>query len=453
MSRMWTRLSLVMCGCVLATSFQARSGASTARAESSSPAPPIVIYDWAGIAQNTIAPTVVGGATQSAHGAMVPIAMYDAVVAIEGGYEPYTAPVIAPADADVTAAVATAAYRVLHDRFPAQQDSLDKQYASYMKDIPDGQPKLDGTAVGEAVAGQLLAMRAHDGLETCTGLCSTTWVQPTPGPGMFEPFPAGSVPQAADLRFVRPWTMRSADQFRPGGPLPLTSFEYADDWAETRDWGSSTSTLRSSYDDDTARFWAGQNFFMTRNTLWNAATDYQLDVVQTARLFAMGFTAASDGAIGCFDAKYHYMSWRPRYAIWRADTDGNLLTEPADPTWTPFIATPNHPEYPAAHTCISYALYDTMRAFFGGDTPIRIETINPPAPVSPPIRTYDKFNDIEKEIVDARVFGGMHFRHSDMNGAQLGRKVAKNLVNNFFRPTSAVARHHATGRQTSTVIR
>jgi VCPO second helical-bundle domain len=182
--------------------------------------------------------------------------------------------------------------------------------------------------------------------------------------------------------------------------------------------------------------------------LWNAATDYGLDVVQTARLFAMGFTAGSDGGIGCFDAKYYYMSWRPRSAIRRADTDGNPLTEPADPTWTPYLATPNHPEYPAQHTCVSYARYDTMRAFFGGDVPIRIETINPPAPVSPSIRTYDKFNDIEKEIVDARVFGGMHFRHSDMNGAQLGRKVAKNLIKNFFRPTSAVAGHHAFGPQT-----
>jgi hypothetical protein len=451
MSRVWTRLALVICGSALATSFQAHSRASTARAERFS-TPPNVISDWALIATNTIAPTVVSSG-QNAYGAMVPIAMYDAVVAVEGGYQPYTAPVIAPDDVDVTAAVATAAYRILRERFPAQQGSLDSQYARYMLGIPDGQPKLDGTAVGETVAQQLLAVRAGDNLQTCTGTCSTTWLQPTPGPGVFEPFPAGSIPQGADLRFVRPWTMRRADQFRPRGPLSLTSRAYADDWAETRDWGGSAGTRRSSYDDDTARFWAGQTPFMIRNTLWNAATDYRLDVVQTARLFAMGFTAASDGAIGCFDAKYHYMSWRPRSAIWRADTDGNPLTEPADPTWTPFIATPNHPEYPAAHTCISYALYDTMRAFFGGDTPIRIETINPPAPVSPAIRTYDKFNDIEKEIADARVFGGMHFRHSDMNGAQLGRKIAKNLVNNFFRPTSAVARHHATGRQTSTATR
>jgi len=178
MSRMWIRLSLVMCVSVLATLFQAHSWVCTARAQSPSPAPPKVIHDWALIAQNTIAPTIVGGATQSAHGAMVPIAMYDAVVAIEGGYEPYTAPVIAPADADVTAAVATAAYRVLHERFPAQQASLDSQYATYMSGIPDGQPKLDGAAVGEAVAQQLLAVRAGDNLETCTGICSTTWVQP-----------------------------------------------------------------------------------------------------------------------------------------------------------------------------------------------------------------------------------------------------------------------------------
>ena len=424
MSRIWTRLSFVICGSVLAPSLNVSS------------APPTVINDWALIAQNTIAPTVVASG-QNVYGAMVPIAMYDAVVAIEGGYRPYTAPVRAPADADVTAAVATAAYRVLHERFPAQQVSLDSQYRSYLSGVPDGQPKVEGIGVGEAVAHELLAMRAGDNLDTCTGACSSTWVQPAPGPGVFEPFPAGSIPQGADIRFVRPWTMRRASQFRPDGPLPLTSIEYAEDWMETREWGGSTSTRRSAFDDDTARFWAGQPYFMIRNTLWNAATDYQLDMVRTARLFAMGFTAAADGALGCFDAKYYYLSWRPRFAIQRADTDGNSLTEPADPTWTPFLATPNHPEYPAAHTCVSYALYDTMRAFFGGDAPIRIETINPPASVSPSIRTYNKFNDIEKEIVDARVFGGMHFRHSAMNGAQLGRKVAKNLVANFFRPTSA----------------
>ena len=417
---MRTRLVLIASGCLLVSSLHASAA-------------PNVVTDWALIAQGTIAPTVLLPG-QIAYSPLAPIAMYDAAVAIEGGYRPYTAPVTAPAGADLTAAVATAAFRVLHERFPSQQASLQTQYADYVANLPDGQAKTDGIAVGETVAWQLLAKRAGDGLETCTGACSSNppYVQPPPGPGVFEPFPAGSTPLGASMRAVRPWTMSRADQFRPEGPSALISVEYADDWTETRDWGSSTSTLRSSYDDDTARFWQSQTYFQTRDTLHKAATQYQLNVVETARLFAMGFTAGADGIIGCFDAKYHYVSWRPRHAIWRADTDGNPLTEPADTTWAPFVPTPNHPEYPAAHTCNSYATYDAMRAFFGGDTPITIETINPAGPVSTPIRTYTKFNDIEKEIVDARVLGGMHFRHSCMHGAQLGRKVAKNMVKNFF---------------------
>jgi hypothetical protein len=417
-----------MCG-VLATWSTTRVGSRNLGSQTA----PNVVTDWALIAQNTIAPTVFLGG-QIAYGAMVPIAMYDAAVAIAGDYRSYTAPVTAPAGADETAAIATAAFRVLHERFPAQAASLEGQYANYMANIVDGQSKTDGIEVGEAVAWQLLAMRAGDELETCTGACSSNppYVQRPPGPGVFEPFPAGSTPVGASLPAVRPWTMSSADQFRPEGPLPLTSVEYADDWVETRDWGSITSTLRSGYDDETASFWASQTNFMHRDTLERAAVQYQLDVVQTARLFAMGFTAAADGTIGCFDAKYHYLSWRPRHAIWRADTDGNVLTEPADLSWAPFLPTPNHPEYPAAHTCISYAIYDAMRAFFDRDTPITIATIGSAGPVSNPLRTYYKFNDIEKEIADARVRGGMHFRHSAMNGAQLGRKVAKNMVKRFF---------------------
>jgi hypothetical protein len=418
---MRTRLVSLASLCALSLSVNAQSA-------------PNVVTDWALIAQQTIAPVIVSLVGQKAYSPLAPIAMYDAAIAIEGGYRPYTAPIAAPAGSDLTAAVATAAFRVLHERFPPQQASLQTQYTNYMANIPDSPAKTSGIAVGETVASQLLAMRAGDGLETCTGACSSNppYVQPPPGPGVFEPFPPGSTPVGASVRAVRPWTMRSADQFRPDGPSALTSADYADDWTEVRDWGSSTSTLRSSYDTDTARFWAGQDFFQLRDTFQRAATQYQLDVVETARLFAMGFTANADALIGCFDAKYHYLFWRPRHAISRADTDGNPATEPADTTWTPLLPTPNHPEYPAAHACVSYATFDALKAFFGGDTPITIETVGAPCCVSTPVRTYEKFNDIEKEIVDARVLGGMHFRHSSMHGAQLGRKVAKNMVRNFF---------------------
>lgn len=422
---MRTRLVLVASGCLLVSSLHVHAA-------------PNVVTDWALIAQNTIVPTpataLVFPGGQIAYSPLAPIAMYDAAVAIEGGYRPYTAPVAAPAGADVTAAVATAAFRVLHERFPTRQAYVQSEYANYMTSIPDGQAKTDGIEVGEMVASQLLAMRAGDGLETCTGACSSNppYVQPPPGPGVFEPFPAGT-PVGASLGAVRPWTMSSPDQFRPEGPLALTSVEYAEDWIETRDLGSSTSTLRSSYDDDTARFWGSQAYFQLRDAFERAATQNQLDVVETARLFAMGFTASADGVIGCFDAKYRYLFWRPVHAIQRADTDGNPLTEPADPTWAQFVPNPNHPEYPSAHTCLSYATYDALHAFFGGDTPITIAAILPPeGPVSTSPRTYAKFNAIEKEIVDARVLGGMHFRHSNMHGAQLGRKVAKNMVRHFF---------------------
>src|SRR5512134_1789654 len=215
---MRTRLVLLASGCLLVFSLQTRAA-------------PNVVTDWALIAQNTIAPTVVLPG-QNAYSPFAPIAMYDAAVAIEGGYRPYTAPVTAPAGADLTAAVATAAFRVLHERFPSAQASLATQYADYISGIPDGQAKIDGIAVGETVARQLLAMRAGDGLETCTGTCSSSppYVQPPSGPGVFEPFPAGSTPLGASLRAVRPWSMSSADQFRPEGPSALASVEYADDW-------------------------------------------------------------------------------------------------------------------------------------------------------------------------------------------------------------------------------
>jgi hypothetical protein len=187
---MRARLVLFVSGCLLVSSLHASAA-------------PNVVTDWALIAQNTIAPTpttalvFIGG--QMVYSPLAPIAMYDAAVAIEGGYRPYTAPVIAPVDADLTAAVATAAFRVLHERFPSRQAYVQTEYANYMASIPDGQEKTDGITVGEMVASQLLAMRAGDGLETCTGTCSSNppYVQPPPGPGVFEPFrPAPPVGQA-----------------------------------------------------------------------------------------------------------------------------------------------------------------------------------------------------------------------------------------------------------------
>jgi hypothetical protein len=168
-------------------------------------------------------------------------------------------------------------------------------------------------------------------------------------------------------------------------------------------------------------------------TFARLAENHGLNVLETARLFAMGHSAAADGIIACFDAKYQYLHWRPSHAIQRADTDGNPATD-ADPTWTSLLVV-NHPEYPSAHGCTSTGAYDTLRAFFGGDVTITIDSDHPNAVQR--YRTYDKFNDITKEIDDARVFAGLHWRHSMRHGNQIGRRVARHVVRNFFRPTTA----------------
>jgi hypothetical protein len=386
---------------------------------------PNVVTDWALIAQQAIVPGRFPGA-QLAYAPLPVVAMYDAAVAIEGGYAPYAAAVSAPDGADETAAVATAAYRVLRTRLPGQASYLDARYESYLAGIPAGQPKADGIQVGEDVAAVVLARRAGDGLDA-----EVPYVQPAPGPGVFEPV-APTTPVGVFLQFVTPWTLSSPDQVRPDGPLPLSSHEYAEDFIETRDFGRVDSAVRSPAQTDIAYFWADNLYMQLNRTLTRLAVDRGLNVVETARLFAMGLTASADGIIACFDAKYHYMHWRPIHAIGRADTDGNPATEP-DPTWTPLLVVPNHPEYPSAHGCGSTATYDTLHAYFGGDIPITIDSQYPNAVQR--VRTYSRFNDITKEIDDARVYAGLHWRHSMRHGDQIGRTVAKHLLDNFFQPT------------------
>jgi hypothetical protein len=160
-----------------------------------------------------------------------------------------------------------------------------------------------------------------------------------------------------------------------------------------------------------------------------------LNLSETARLFAMTFTAAADALIAGFEAKYFYRGWRPRTAIPRADTDGNSDTD-ADPTWTPLL-TVNHPEYPSAHGFLSTAVTDAVSAFFGSDR--MTWTIVTSKAAVPQIvrteRTYHNLNDITREIDDARVWAGLHWRNSMHDGDEIGRRVARHVVRHFFRPT------------------
>ena len=406
---------------------------------SANPAPNAVT-DWALIVQQSIhnsgAPRSAG--TSEILHATIMLAMYDAVMAIEGGYEPFAARIQAAAGADARAAAVTAAYRTARARVAASQVAyLDGQYAAYMATIADGSAKSGGVAVGEQAAAAILARRANDNfgnvvLYECSSL-------PVPV-GEFEPDAgcptAPTSPQPVDAKVGRilPFTFANAADFRPAGPDPMSSSAYAEDFNETRDYGRIDSTVRTPEQTDIAYFWTENPYVHWNRNLVQLAVANGLSLRDAARFFAMVHTAASDAIIAGFEAKYFYASWRPRTAIPRADADGNPDTG-ADPSWRPLVSV-NHPEYPSGHGFWSTAVLEAVNAFFGTNRVTwTLSTSKTAVPnVVQTARTYDRLNAILHDVTNARIWAGLHWRHSMRHGAQIGRHVAAHVSRHFFRP-------------------
>ncbi|HTV01941.1 MAG TPA: vanadium-dependent haloperoxidase [Luteitalea sp.] len=400
---------------------------------------PNVVTDWSAIVQQAIhnagAPRS-AGSSQILH-ATVMVAVYDAVIAIQGGYRPFIATLAPVPYADVRAAVATAAYRTARARVaPSQVSYLDQQYTLYLANIPGGIGKSEGVRIGEAAASAVLAARADDRFNTVVAYeCSST----EPPAGEYEPdagCPTGPTSQPVDAKVGRivPFSFVDVGRYLPDGPDPLTSSAYAEDFAETRDLGRNDSTFRTPEQTDIAYFWSENPYVHWNRNLMALATQHGLDVRETARLFAMVHVAVSDAVIVGFAAKYYYAFWRPRTAIPRADTDGNPDTD-ADPTWKPLLMV-NHPEYPSGHGFWSTALLDTVAAFFGTNKVTWTLTTSRtavPALVQAE-RTYDQLNALNREIGNARIWGGLHWRHSIQHGSQVGRRVAAHINRNYFEP-------------------
>jgi hypothetical protein len=394
-----------------------------------------VVTDWATIVppaiHSALAPRPPANA-QILH-ALVQLAMYDAAIAVEGGYQPYAAAIPAPPGSDVRAAVATAAYRTALARVAASQISyLNVQYNIYMAGIPAGQAKDDGIQVGESAAAAVLALRVNDGFDAVVLYQCTS---DPPPPGEFEPNGGcGTQPVDVKVAGIRPFTFSNPTRFRPDGPTPLDSNAYTEDFIETRDYGRSNSSFRTPEQTDIVYFWSEHSYIHWNRNLVKLAIHTGLNVRDTARFLAMVHTGVADAVIAGFDAKYFYGHWRPRTAIPRADTDGNPDTD-SDPSWTPLLSV-NHPEYPAAHGFWSTALTDTVARFFRTNKVVwTIETSQSAVPqLVQTERTYYDLNALQREIDSARVWAGLHWRHSTRHGGQIGRKVAKHVSDNFFRP-------------------
>jgi hypothetical protein len=361
---------------------------------------------------------------------IIHLAVYDAVVAIEGGNEPYAVAIAAPAGADVRAAVATAAYRTALGRVASSQFAyLDGQYGVYMAAIPDGQAKSDGVAVGEAAARAMLDLRASDGFgNVVLYSCSTV----PPPFAEFEPNGGcGTQPVDAKIGQVTPFASGDPAQYLPRGPRPFTSRQWARDYNETKNYGRADSSVRTAEQTDIAYFWSENAYVHWNRNLNDLAIARGLDILDTARLFALVHTAVSDSVIAGFYAKYAFRFVRPRTAIPRAAEDGNRYTEP-DATWAPLL-TVNHPEYPSAHAFWSTALTDAVASFFG--TQKVNWTITTSQTAVPQLvkthRTYRKLNDITREIQDARVWAGLHWRQSMTDGRKIGKEVGRDVLEFF----------------------
>jgi hypothetical protein len=396
--------------------------------------------DWNAIASTAIMST----AGQPPHVAPLSLAMvqgavYDAVNAIDGGHEPYlVAPAADPSDSK-EAAAATAAFRLLVGLFPTQQAALKPQYDASLAGVPDGPAKAGGIAVGETAAAAMIAARANDGrggpFSFVFGSDPGEW-RPTPPNFGLDPAPwVGN---------VRPFLVPNVEMLRTEGPNALTSFAYAKDFNEVKRVGSLTSSRRTADQTAASIFWQDSGPAIWNRVFRALATGRGLDIVESARLYAMTNLASADGVIGCWNDKYYWNFWRPITAIRDAGSDGNPLTV-ADAAWLPLfhptvpvsgppLVTPGFPDHPSGHGCLSGATVHALNAFFGTDKIAFTALSNKCSPAPCPVRRFDRFSAAIKEIIDARVWSGIHFRTADVQGAVLGKRVGHHLRKHYFQP-------------------
>jgi hypothetical protein len=384
-----------------------------------------VVADWNLTAQQVFAAK---GAGANPHYAIVHTAIYDAVVAIEGGYQPYAIRPTAPTQgASAEAAAAAAAYHTLLGMFPDQKPLLDTALAASLANVPDGAGETKGVAVGAEVAAGILALRANDHRYDVVPYTFGS------GPGVYQATPPGFAnPINTNAPITTPFALKRASQFRAYGPPDLTSARYAADVAEVQRMGVLQGSKRTAWQSEIARFHTeNPNVFWIRN-LRETFSSHDMTLIERARLYALMNVAHADAVIACFDSKYHFNFWRPVTAIQAADSDDNPDTN-ADAAWAPFVNTPPHPEYPAAHGCVAGATAEVLQRFFGTKnlgftfTSTVVDTVP---------HYYATTDALVKEIVDARVFGGMHYRNSGLAGVDLGRRVARYVYTTRFKPVS-----------------
>ncbi|MDQ1471946.1 MAG: hypothetical protein QOJ99_3426 [Bryobacterales bacterium] len=358
--------------------------------------------------------------------AYVHLAIHDAVNSIEHRYKPYGTELTYSGSASVEAAVATAAYFMLQFHFPNQSGTLTARYNASLAAISDT-GKAEGVNAGLAAASLIYALRAGDGHGA-----NVPYTYPAePTPGVWMPTTPGVAPITPWMGQMVPFTMRSASQFFPGPPPSLSSAEWTHDYNQVKALGGAKSTVRTPRQTEIGLFWTDNAAVQYSRALRNLAGARGLDLADTARLFALVWTSSADALIGCWNAKYYYSFWRPVTAIRNGSIDGNDATA-EDKDWTPLATTPGHPEYPSAHGCFTGAVANSLQQYFGYQNFTFILS----STVTKTVHEIRYMRDLEREVENARIYAGIHYHHSVIEGASLGGKVAQQTFQNFFGPNS-----------------
>jgi hypothetical protein len=389
--------------------------ATTARAD--------VITDWNQNAIEVLKAANIAGNPASRAMAMVHVAMSDAVNSVQPRYKRYASAAPTAPNASAEAAAASAARQILLQLAPAQKPKIDEAYAQSLSGIPDGPAKSEGITLGEQVAALIQADRATDATD------EPDTYRPITSPGVWVPTQPPLFPQYAH---AKPWSLKGADQFRPGPPPQLTSAVYARDYNETKELGGSKSTKRTQQQTDAVKFWTQANF----GSSWHEAARQLsagkgLSMPDNARLFALLSIGIANSFITDWDAKFHYNFWRPVTAIRCGDIDGNDATE-RDAGWTPLNVTPMHPEYPSQAAIQAGAAAGVLETVFGtGPVPAFTATDSADARLQ---RRFTSIGQMAEEQRMVRIWGGIHFRNTVEVSEQMGRKIAAYLISNDMTP-------------------
>ena len=387
------------------------------------PARADVVTDWNVTANEVMTTENVGNNPRLRTLAMVHVAMSDAINTVQGRYTRVIATVPPAPGASAEAAATTAARQILTHLYPEQKAKIEATYAELLKAIPEGSAKSQGIALGMQVADAVQADRANDGTN------SPDIYRPLTSPGAWVPT---TPPLFEQYARAKTWMLKSADQFRPGPPPPLSSAAWARDYNEVKDLGGTKSTARTPEQTEAVKFWGNVNF----GPAWQAAarelsTKKELGLAETARLFALLNMGLANNYIVNWDAKYAYNFWRPVTAIRNGDIDGNDATE-RDPGWTSLNPTPMHPEYPSQATMNATVAAAILESVFGPVTAIPFTATD----VRDPKRTrhFNSIADMVEEQKNVRVWGGVHFRTAIHVGKDMGQKVAAYLLENSLKP-------------------